>query len=457
MTTGSVFRLTVAALAPLLACGTLFGQTFPVLEISVTGPSEKRINIVFLGDGYTAGEMAKYATDIDHALLGLFAATPYDKYRNYFNVYAVEVPSNESGCDHPATASDEPGGFGVLNKDTYFNSSFDVGGIHRLLVPDYAPALDVLQNHFPAWDIAFVVVNQPWYGGSGGTFATFSTESSSSEIAIHELGHSFASLADEYETGGGGGYEAPNATSETDRDSIRWNVWIDPSTPIPTPETGAYGSVVGLFEGAVYNPVGWYRPKLNCKMRTLGAFFCAVCAEQSVLSMYGLLRPIEAAWPATPGYTLHQDTVVNFWIQSPKPIPNTMARVWYVDGQIQASGVDTLPIDGSAFDTGSHVIQVVVTDSTSLVRSDSLEWLHDSLTWTLEVQPIPYVLGDADANGQVTSADIILLVNHVFKSGPPPYPWQAAGDLNCNGVITSGDIVIHVNYVFKGAAAPVCP
>jgi hypothetical protein len=455
--TSSAWRLRAAILPWLLLAGTAFGQIFPVRDISVTGPNDKRINIVFLSEGYTAGEMGKFATDIDVALLGLFATAPYKQYRSYFNVYAVEVPSNESGTDHPGTASDEPGGFEVLNRDTYFNSSFDVGGIHRLLVPEATPVFDVLENNFPSWDIAFVVVNQFWYGGSGGAFATLSTYSSSAEIGIHELGHAFAQLADEYETGGGGsGYEAPNATSQTNRDSIRWTDWIDLSTPIPTPETGAYAGVVGLFEGAVYTPTGWYRPKLFCKMRTLGVAFCEVCAEQSVKSMYNLLRLIDEAWPPTPGYMLHQDTTVNFWIHSPKPDPNTMSTTWYVDGLIWGSA-DTLPLDGSALDTGSHLLHVEVADTTHLVRDDSLGWLHDSMSWDLVVQPRPYVLGDADASGLVTAADIILLVNHVFKSGPPPFPWLASGDLNCDDVITSADIVRLVNFVFKSAPPPSCP
>jgi hypothetical protein len=79
----------------------------------------------------------------------------------------------------------------------------------------------------------------------------------------------------------GEAYESPNTTQKTERDSIPWRCWISDTTQVPTPKTGDYLNVIGLFEGAQYYTNGWYRPKMNCIMRGSGnsPFFCEVCRE----------------------------------------------------------------------------------------------------------------------------------------------------------------------------------
>ena len=84
----------------------LTGEVFPVTDIMINGDQDSRVNIVFLGDGYTQEEMNDYIDDVGEVVEGLFSAVPYSNYINYFNVFAIEVPSNESGTDHPGTAND---------------------------------------------------------------------------------------------------------------------------------------------------------------------------------------------------------------------------------------------------------------------------------------------------------------------------------------------------------------
>jgi hypothetical protein len=433
-------------------------QTFPVNPVVVTGPTSERINLIFLAEGYTAGEMGKFELDVQKALTGLFNTPPYHEYESFFNVYAVEVVSNESGADHPYTAPDCPAGLDTLNRDTYFNSSFDIGSIHRLLVPEDALVFPVLIANTPFWDVAFVIVNISYYGGAGGAFATFSTHASSAEIAIHELGHAFADLADEYEYGGGGGYESPNSTSELVRELIKWNDWIDPGTPLPTPETSTYGTVIGLFEGAVYLPTGWYRPKLNCKMRNLGVPFCAVCSEQTIRSVYNLVDAVHRLDPPDPLFSIPGNATRTFWVDLLEPTGQTVHTEWRLDGVPVAFDVDHIDIDANPLDSGNHLLEVLAMDSTTLVRTDPFGLLSTGTSWTVHVEsaaPCPIMLtGDVDESAAITSADIIGLVNYVFKGGLTPLPCAVAGDVNCSGAVTSSDIIELVGFVFKGGEAP---
>ena len=180
-----------------LACE---AQSFKVDTIFFSGKSEKFINIVILPDGYQESELAKFKTDAEAFVNVFFTVQPFDRYSNFFNVFIVNVPSNESGADHPGTATDvtEPA-HEVQSVDNYFGSTFDYFDIHRLLVPlEEGKIFSVLANNVPLYDQAIILANTPYYGGSGGTFATASLHSQSIEVTIHELGLSFAGLSDEY-------------------------------------------------------------------------------------------------------------------------------------------------------------------------------------------------------------------------------------------------------------------
>lgn len=383
-----IFVVMAATVYILSFSAQLQAEIFPVNDVLITGPREERINIVFLAEGYTAGEMYQFELDVQEVLGGLFLVEPYMEYQYYFNVYSIDVISQQSGTDHPASASDCPPDMPSFHANTYFNSSFDVAGIHRLLVAKNSSAIhEVLEDNLPEWDIAFIVVNTSYYGGSGGEFATISMDPAAPEIALHEMGHAFANLADEYEYGGMTPYEAPNATAETDRDFIKWRLWIEETTPVPTPETSTYASVVGLFEGAVYHSIGWYRPKLNCKMRALGVPFCEVCSEQTVLSIYNLVQTTIADFdPIDDSLTVTEGEILEFVIERMQPVPNTIETEWYVDTDLAASDVDTFQFDTSLYGAGDYVVKVKAVDMTTLVRNAPLEFLSSTLEWYVTVE-----------------------------------------------------------------------
>ncbi len=207
----------------------LVGQTFPVTAIVNNGANDKYINFVMLGDGYKSNQQSTFITDATNITSDLFSQSPFLEYKNFFNVYAIEVPSNESGADHPGTATDviEPA-FAIQDVDNYFGSTFDAFGIHRLLVPmNSANVHSVLANNFPAYDQVMVIINSPHYGGSGGWLASTSTNAAANEIAIHEIGHSFAGLADEYWAGDQYANEKPNMTQESNPSLVKWKNWMN--------------------------------------------------------------------------------------------------------------------------------------------------------------------------------------------------------------------------------------
>ncbi len=376
---------------------------FALHEILVNGQTDQRINIVFLAEGYTESELPDFAADADAAVSYLLNIEPWNSYSTYFNAYRIDVISNESGSDHPGTALDEPGIDPIIFVDTYFNSSYDSYGIHRLLtIPPnsfdpnpangYDKAYSLLSTLFPEYDIVFIIVNSVIYGGSGGTFPIFSTNSYAVEIAAHEVGHSFAFLDDEYDTGNTGFNDPdiwPNTTKVTIRELIKWHLWIDASTPIPTPENpGLYGQVIGLFEGAHYNPTVWYRPKYDCRMNHPDVPFCAVCSEALVKEFYTLLDPILSFAPLATSLTLSEDQAITFSVETLIPTVDDLDVAWQLDGNTISGETETFfQLNGSDVETGLHTLIVVVQDTTGFVRNDPANLLQSTQSWSVEKLP----------------------------------------------------------------------
>ncbi|MEM8906974.1 MAG: M64 family metallopeptidase, partial [Bacteroidota bacterium] len=105
----------------------LSAQIFEVDTIQYSGAEDKRINIVFLGDGYQSQELNQYRQDVNSTVEEIFVTSPFQEYRDYFNVFAILVPSVESGASHPGNAFDEPSGSNhpVSSVNNYFGSTFD--------------------------------------------------------------------------------------------------------------------------------------------------------------------------------------------------------------------------------------------------------------------------------------------------------------------------------------------
>jgi hypothetical protein len=280
------------------------GSVIGAQKIVDHGADAQRYNVVILGDGYRAAEMAKYHSDVQ-AFVDVFGqTTPYGDLWCGINVHRIDVVSTDSGADDPLTCGDGSGGSGAVAR-TYLDATFCSGNqIRRLLTCDSVSARNVAQAHVPAAHVVMVIVNSTRYGGSGGDVATFSTAPGAYEIALHEMGHAAFGFADEYEyyAGCGSGETGhdvyagaepiePNVTRNTNRATIKWKAVLTsaadalPTTanancgqcdPQPNPRQPDY---VGAYEGARYMHCGCYRPSYNCRMRVLGEPFCGTCQK----------------------------------------------------------------------------------------------------------------------------------------------------------------------------------
>lgn len=316
-----------------------FSQLFPVEEIYKTGPDSNRIVLVFLGDGYLASQQDKYINDVKNMVDQLFEKSPFLEYKNFFNVYAIKVPSNvEGAATNPSNLI-----------DNYFGSSFGVGGIERLLVPqNSSKAYQVLSANFPNYDQILMIVNSSTYGGSGGTIATMSTNVQSGEIGIHEIGHSFANLADEY-------YfrvqERSNQTSESDPTKVKWASWVN--------QNG-----VGVYPHA--ENTSQYRPHQNCEMRYLNREFCWVCREAFVDKIYSLISSIDQYVPSSTNVNVAQESV--FSIEVLEPNPNTLKIEWVLNGNEIANDVKSVDLTPQLLEP-NNVLTVNVLDETSFTHN----------------------------------------------------------------------------------------
>jgi hypothetical protein len=353
------------------------------------GPTSARLNIAILAEGFTSGEETTFTNRARTLLNRFLAASPYREYQNHFNGFAIFVPSTQSGSDHPSAGS---------YRDTYFNSSYGTGGLVRLItIPpnsfnsSYSDGLGkvnaLLEQFLPEYDIVLLLVNDSEYGGSGGFPAIASIHESSSELALHEIAHSFADLADEYDSPAPGypEVEKANTTRETRRDFIKWRNWINASTPIPTPETTTYANVVGLFEGAYFHTTDWFRPKLNCRMNTLGVDFCQVCKEAIVLSAYTRLNIIQTSSPAENNLTVPGGGEIVLEVGAINPsLP--LAYNWTIDGVTNSAyRSNTFPASFATLGLGTRLVRVSVSDPTPLVRTDTLGKLWKTRNWLVQV------------------------------------------------------------------------
>lgn len=345
-------------------------QSFPVTNISVNGPQTNRINIAVLAEGYTQAQQPKFIQDVHELIMnGVFTNSPFKEYKNFYNVYAIEVPSVDSGSDHPATATDviEPySPFADVN--TYFSTTFDESGIHRMLYyKDMRSVYSVLSNSFPSYDKALVLVNSPVYGGTGGDVSVSSTHPLSIGVIMHEWGHSFVGLADEYLSG----YyrEQPhNMTAVSNPSLIKWRNWL-----------GVNGTGIYPYPNQI-----WYKPSMNCNMEFVWSPFCSVCSEALMDFVYQSLTPIDNALPDTLTTVSYVGNPLRFTLNLVKPDPYSLTVKWVLNG-VTLSGTDTtLLLAGTQLNPGANVLKAFITDTTALSRSYWPSAGHQfSVTWKI--------------------------------------------------------------------------
>lgn len=296
------------------------------LKLVDHGPDNRRFNLVVMSDGYTQAQLHKFATDAQATINELFSTPPFDVVRTAINVFRVDVSSVESGADVPCATP-------PTSARTYFDASYCLNGKKRLLGVDYATATAVARSVVNVNQVGLVLVNHPEYGGSGkpGT-AVCSTSTGSLRVALHEMGHAFFDLADEYledETGSPfASVWAGKKNVTRDKDSagkpiVKWPDLVLGTTPVPTTTnttcTSTFDGVasplplptVGAFEGAALYNCGVWRPQYRCLMgRYVSDPLCAVCRREIIASMSRYVhRPEEIRREA---WTLGWTTIAPF-------------------------------------------------------------------------------------------------------------------------------------------------
>lgn len=349
-------------------------QKFDIDTIHYAGTNEKRINLVVLPDGYQSFELGKFIEDSKKFTNAFFNESPFKEYKNYFNVYAIKVPSNQSGAKHPGNASDvtEPV-HPIEVVDNYFGSTFDAYNIHRLLVPMNNVAIsNVLADNFPIYDQVVVLVNTPYYGGSGGIYATGSTESSSNEVMLHEIGHSFSTLADEYYAGDQYVVERVNMTQQNDSTKVKWKNWI-----------GIKGT--GIFQHCCGGKSSsWYKPHTSCKMQLLGKEFCPVCTEGIIEKIHSITSPIDTYSPIS--LSVQENSYpINFNVELIKTLPNSLSISWSLNGTTIETQKETISILEETLNSDINKLTLTVIDTNHRVKTDNHSIIHfNKVSWEID-------------------------------------------------------------------------
>ena len=438
-----------------------WGET--VTTIRDNGDPSNRVDFVILGDGYMASELTKYANDVENAVNGFFSQEPFKEYQKYFNVHRVDVISNESGVDHPPE----------YYKDTAFDGTYNCAGIQRLICVNYSKVDSVLINSVnpDQRDMILVLVNDTEYGGSGGALAVASTHASCIELVLHEIGHSFGLLADEYDYGTCSlsvEPSQPNVTMETNRDLIKWNIdggppagWIEPTTLLPT--FTAYNGIPGLYEGAQYCSAAKYRPTYNSKMRSLNGPFEQINEEQLVKRVYNWVSPLDSSTPPGAQLMLGAGESQLFEVQVLEPLTHAIDVKWYVDDQFESDELQFI-FDSTIFGQGPHTVKVVLRDYTSKVRYDPTNVLIEQRIWDVAVESLSQIFFDdyQDQNFTPTVGSYVQLsgTNTVVDRGDEDY-WlqnisgvvQASPTTAAEQVYGSYDFAIDTNGTINSVAA----
>ncbi len=254
-------------------------EDWVVKEIAVQGDPSEKLDVVFLAEGYTLEQMELFWEDCQRFAGFLLETAPFNAYREMINIRGVASISEESGVSLP--------GEKVFRKTALGASFYTFGSERYLMAEDFQRIRDAAA--LVPYDQIFIIANSDKYGG-GGIFNFYSTGTRGNKEAafllIHEFGHAFAGLADEYytsEVAVDAFYDLqvepwePNITTLVDF-GRKWEELLTPGVPVPTPIKPEFSNSVGVFEGAGYAAEGIYRPYQECTMKSVRYdAFCPVC------------------------------------------------------------------------------------------------------------------------------------------------------------------------------------
>ncbi|MFC0622608.1 M64 family metallopeptidase [Kribbella deserti] len=428
--------LAPAASAPLEAPLAAAEPAAKVVPIQVTGPASSRFNLVVMGDGYTAAELPKFREQVDKHLNVLWSIEPFKSYRSYVNVYAIEIPSPQSGvdCDPNLTSP---------KVETPLNMGFWGGcnpaSVQRALVVGTAAAIkyaDLVPGTTAANRQVLAIGNSDTYGGTGGTYATASGGNAMSAlITPHELGHSLGGLQDEYDYYArgerGAPYEGGEPTSihhtllteqQMAAQQKKWFRWLG--------EPSESGGVIGRYEAGLYAGSGVWRPSRHSMMKVLGYYFDQVSRERMTQRISSRAALFQASTPTTG--PVAGDQVV--WLQTLHPLSHELDVTWTLDG-VPVQGTDNRrQLDLAKLGlTGAHTLKATVTDPTDFIRDPAVRPTA-SRTWTVNASlsagsfdAEPEIVASTSVDHPVGGDQVVYVETTQADDAVPAVSWQVDG------------------------------
>jgi hypothetical protein len=306
----------------------------PLIELQKAGDPANKVDLLIAGDGYTAAERGKFEKDARRFMETLFSTPPFKEHQNDFNVWGLCPAAEESGIPRPSNG---------IHHRSPLGTTYDTFGTERYVLTTENRALRDTASFAP-YEFIEILVNGQTYGGGGifNQYATVAIDNAwAGYVGVHEFGHHFAGLADEYYTSEVAYLPPekktepwePNVTALLDPANLKWKDVVQQGTPVPTPwdkeafdrfesdiqkqrrelrssgkpekemeelfhkerdqenallESQKYYGRVGAFEGANYESKGYYRPEVDCIMFTRHRTFCTVCrrAVERMIAMY---------------------------------------------------------------------------------------------------------------------------------------------------------------------------
>ncbi|WP_329475178.1 M64 family metallopeptidase [Kribbella sp. NBC_01484] len=414
--------------------GTADAPAATVVPIQVTGPAA-RFNLVVMGDGYTAAELPKFHEQVGKHLNILWSIEPFKSYRNYVNVYAVEITSPESGvdCDPGLTSPkvDTPLQMG-------FWGGCNPGSVQRLLTVSSAAATqyaDLVPGTTSANRQILAIGNSNTYGGAGGTYATASGGNAlSALITPHELGHSLGGLQDEYDYYARGARGAPYEglepasihhtllTEQQMRDQQqKWFRWLG--------EPSESGGTIGRYEGGMYAGSRVWRPSAHSMMKALGYYFDQVSRERMTQRISARASLFQSS---TPVGQVAADQVV--WLQTLHPVDHELDVTWTLDGTALPTA-NRRAVDLSTLELapGLHTLTASVVDNTTFIRDPAVRptaarsWtVNTTLSAKPSTEPVRFT-GSTSTDHPVSADEVVYAETTQSDTAQPGIVWLLDG------------------------------
>ena len=400
----------------------LFPRTVSGEGITVSGFREGRgIHIVILGDGYRADQQDTFRDHVNGVLENISSDEGIAAHLGAFNIHMIETVSQQSGSDDSDLRD---------TVDTAFDSTYNCSSVPRLVCADVLKLFEASLAEYPDVEQIILLVNDPRYGGSGNSGGRVAiTSAFFPEIALHEMGHSLADLADEYvdslilEATGLPPFEEgrfKNVSTLDDPTRVPWAHWIDPAQPLPQ---FAQDDGVGIFLGGLYRSSGVYRGTFTSRMRDFTEPFGPINTEQWILRLYTLTEGIRKLTPEVRGMTINSGEFQGFSVD---PIFGTDVQDirWFLNGDrllpsgtsasfsaagvppdafegeesqlpdaiellggvaLEALATDTLTRLALRLPPGEHLLRVRVADTSGRIRVEPPHAGIFSWSWRIEV------------------------------------------------------------------------